>query len=232
MDAGDARSRWATPTPTNFRYLNHFFETDQAQSVDELDEILKRNQGIPWVNTLAADSSGKAYYADISVVPNVSDAKATVCNTPLGARHLRRRSRLPVLDGSRSLVRVGQRPRRGRARHLRAVAHAEPVPRRLRRELERQLLAVESRAAADRLRDASSATRTPSARCARASGLVMIEERLAGTRRLAGQPLHAPAAPGHGLRQPPVRGRAVARRARADCATRTPRCRARAARWT
>ena len=69
---------------TNFRYLNHFFETDQAASVTELDQVLHRNQGIPWVNTLAADSSGKAYYADISVVPNVSDSKATVCNTALG----------------------------------------------------------------------------------------------------------------------------------------------------
>jgi acyl-homoserine-lactone acylase len=86
----------------NFRYLNHFFETNMAQSVTELDQILKRNQGIPWVNTLAADSSGKAYYADISVVPNVSDTKATTCNTPLGAATFAA-LRLPVLDGSRSM---------------------------------------------------------------------------------------------------------------------------------
>ena len=32
VDARRPRSRWATPTPTNFRYLNHFFEIDQAQS--------------------------------------------------------------------------------------------------------------------------------------------------------------------------------------------------------
>jgi acyl-homoserine-lactone acylase len=86
---------------TNFRYLNHFFETDQAASVTELDQVLHRNQGIPWVNTLAADSSGKAYYADISVVPNVSDSKATVCNTALGVATFQA-LRLPVLDGSRS----------------------------------------------------------------------------------------------------------------------------------
>jgi acyl-homoserine-lactone acylase len=86
---------------TNFRYLNHFFETDQAHSVTELDQVLKRNQGIPWVNTLAADSSGKAYYADISVVPNVSNQKAAVCNTALGAATFQA-LRLPVLDGSRS----------------------------------------------------------------------------------------------------------------------------------
>src|SRR4051794_499131 len=86
---------------TNFRYLNHFFETDQAASVTELDQVLHRNQGIPWVNTLAADSSGKAYYADISVVPNVSDSKAAVCNTALGQATFQA-LRLPVLDGSRS----------------------------------------------------------------------------------------------------------------------------------
>ena len=85
----------------NFRYLNHFFETDQAQSVPELDAILKRNQGIPWVNTIAADSAGRAYYADISVVPNVTNAKASACEVPLGVA-TDRLLRLPVLDGSRA----------------------------------------------------------------------------------------------------------------------------------
>jgi acyl-homoserine-lactone acylase len=42
----------------NFRYLNHFLEVDQAQSAKEVLEVLKRNQGIPWVNTIAADDSG------------------------------------------------------------------------------------------------------------------------------------------------------------------------------
>jgi acyl-homoserine-lactone acylase len=86
---------------TNFRYLNHFLETDQAQSVNDLRDILVRNQGIPWVNTLAADSSGRAFYADISVVPNVPDSKAQTCNTALG-RATFEALRLPVLDGSRS----------------------------------------------------------------------------------------------------------------------------------
>jgi acyl-homoserine-lactone acylase len=86
---------------TNFRYLNHFLETDQAQSVNDLNDILHRNQGIPWVNTLASDSSGKAFYADISVVPNVSNAKAAVCNTAVGNGTYQALG-LPVLDGSRS----------------------------------------------------------------------------------------------------------------------------------
>jgi acyl-homoserine-lactone acylase len=86
---------------TNFRYLNHFFETDHAQSVNELDDILHRNQGIPWVNTLASDSSGKAFYADISVTPNVPDSKAQACDTEVGAATFAALG-LPVLDGTRS----------------------------------------------------------------------------------------------------------------------------------
>lgn len=85
----------------NFRYLNHFLETNEAQSVGDLHDILVRNQGIPWVNTLAADSSGDTMYADISVVPNVPDSKAQVCNTALGQGTFQA-LRLPVLDGSRS----------------------------------------------------------------------------------------------------------------------------------
>src|SRR3712207_7350432 len=65
----------------NFRYLNHFLETNLAQSVREYDRVLRRNQGIPWVNSIAADSRGEAYYADISVVPNVPDSKATECRS-------------------------------------------------------------------------------------------------------------------------------------------------------
>jgi acyl-homoserine-lactone acylase len=86
---------------TNFRYLNHFFFTNQAQSVRELDQIEREYQGIPWVNTIAADSSGEAYYADIGAIPNVSDAKASECNTAVGAATSAALG-LPVLDGSRA----------------------------------------------------------------------------------------------------------------------------------
>ena len=46
--------------------------------------MLRRNQGIPWVNSIGADSRGEAYYADISVVPHVTDEQAQTCNTALG----------------------------------------------------------------------------------------------------------------------------------------------------
>ena len=93
----------------NFRYLNHFFETNMAQSVQELREIQERNQGVPWVNTLAADSNGDAYYSDVSVVPHVTDEKAAVCNTELG-RGTFEALGLPVLDGSLSACEWGTDP--------------------------------------------------------------------------------------------------------------------------
>jgi acyl-homoserine-lactone acylase len=86
---------------TNFRYLNHFFFTNQAQSTEELDEIERTYQGIPWVNTIAADSAGKAYYADIGAIPNVSNAKAQACNSVVGVATFELLG-LPTLDGSRS----------------------------------------------------------------------------------------------------------------------------------
>jgi acyl-homoserine-lactone acylase len=93
----------------NFRYLNHFFETNQAQSVHELDEVLRRNQGIPWVNTIAADSKGDAYYADISVVPHLTDEQAGQCNTAMG-QGTWQAVRIAVLDGSRSDCEWGSDP--------------------------------------------------------------------------------------------------------------------------
>jgi acyl-homoserine-lactone acylase len=93
----------------NFRYLNHFFETNLAQSVQEYREILERNQGIPWVNSIAADSNGDAFYADISVVPHVTNEKAAVCNTELG-RGTYEALGLPVLDGSLSACEWGSDP--------------------------------------------------------------------------------------------------------------------------
>ncbi len=90
----------------NFRYLNHFLETNLSQSVRQYDRVLRRNQGIPWVNSIAADSTGEAYYADIGVVPNVSDAKAAACNSVLGTQTLTLLG-IPILDGSRTACRWG-----------------------------------------------------------------------------------------------------------------------------
>lgn len=85
----------------HLRYLNQFFTWNHAQSTQEMYELQKTYLGIPWVNTMAADSAGKAYYADISVVPNVPDSKTQVCNTEVGQAATAALG-LPVLDGARS----------------------------------------------------------------------------------------------------------------------------------
>ena len=90
----------------NFRVFNHFFDVDRARSTREVLEILNRYQGIPWVNTIAADRQGNALYADIGSMPNVTDEKANDCNTAVGKATFSLVG-LPVLDGSRSACEWG-----------------------------------------------------------------------------------------------------------------------------
>ena len=85
----------------NFRYLNHFLETDRARSVRQYDRIQRRIQGIPWVNSIAADRRGRAYYSMDGAIPNVPDAKATGCAGSLGTAVFPLTG-IPILDGSRS----------------------------------------------------------------------------------------------------------------------------------
>jgi acyl-homoserine-lactone acylase len=85
----------------NFRVFNHFLDTGMAKSAQQELGVLKKYEGIPWVNTIVADRDGHALYADIGAIPNVTNAKAQECNTALGAATFQALG-LPVLDGSRS----------------------------------------------------------------------------------------------------------------------------------
>jgi acyl-homoserine-lactone acylase len=59
--------------------------------------------GIPWVNTIATGPGELAYYGDVSVVPNVPDAKVQSCSTSAQAQALAQVvPGLPLLDGSRA----------------------------------------------------------------------------------------------------------------------------------
>lgn len=92
---------------THLRAVNQFFGMDQAQSVRDLKKATDTYQGIPWVNTMSADSSGEAYYGDHSVVPHVTDDQITACvNGPVGLGVMKLAS-LPVLDGSISACEWG-----------------------------------------------------------------------------------------------------------------------------
>lgn len=80
----------------NDRVLQQWYAMNRANSLDELQASVHKIQGIPWVNTLAADDQGQTLYMNLSVVPNVSAAKLAQCSDPqIGLQ-------LIVLDGAHS----------------------------------------------------------------------------------------------------------------------------------
>jgi acyl-homoserine-lactone acylase len=99
--SSQAAFAFADANATNFRAFDQFLAIDRAQGIGELERALDRWQGVPYLNTLAADSKGRAYYADASVVPNVSDAQLDRCLTPIGGVALETAG-VPILDGSRA----------------------------------------------------------------------------------------------------------------------------------
>lgn len=62
----------------NLRGLQQWLNMGSAQDMGEFQAAL-RDIGIPWVNTIAADRFGDAFYGDISAVPNVSAAQYSNC---------------------------------------------------------------------------------------------------------------------------------------------------------
>jgi acyl-homoserine-lactone acylase len=93
----------------NFRIFNHFMAVDRAKSAPQVLKILKKYEGIPWVNTIAADKKGNALYADIGAIPHVTNEQAADCDTALGAATFTALG-LPILDGSRSACEWGSDP--------------------------------------------------------------------------------------------------------------------------
>jgi acyl-homoserine-lactone acylase len=85
----------------NTRQSEQWLHINRAQSIADIRQVLATVQGVPWVNTIAADRSGDVLYADISVVPNVPDAKMSACVTSAVAQRVLEQTRIPVLDGSR-----------------------------------------------------------------------------------------------------------------------------------
>lgn len=85
---------------TNNRILKTWLQLGQAKSVREAQTALSNNLGIPWVNTIGADSSGEVIYADITAVPNVEAADITRCAPTPRAAGLLGAAGLVVLNGS------------------------------------------------------------------------------------------------------------------------------------
>lgn len=101
--SADALYAIADPNLENHRALRQWYAINRADSVATLREAVTGIQGIPWVNTVATDASGKALYLNVSVAPGVEPAQIAACRvTP--------QSPLPVLDGGRSACALQTRP--------------------------------------------------------------------------------------------------------------------------
>ncbi|WP_085727065.1 acylase [Pseudomonas sp. R37(2017)] len=80
----------------NDRVLQQWYAMNRAENLKEFQATVHKIQGIPWVNTLAADDQGQTLYMNLSVVPNVSVDKLAQCSDPrIGLQMI-------ILDGSNS----------------------------------------------------------------------------------------------------------------------------------
>lgn len=93
----------------NDRVLQQWYAMNRATSLKDLQTSVHTLQGIPWVNTLAADDSGQSLYMNLSVVPNVSAKKLAQCSDP------RAGLQLIMLDGAHSACAWDVDPRAAQA---------------------------------------------------------------------------------------------------------------------
>lgn len=81
----------------NYRGGNQYHDLVRARNVADVEAALARHQGVSFVNTIAADRDGNAFYADMSSIPYVTAPQIERCRvTPerIGGR------RAIVLNGS------------------------------------------------------------------------------------------------------------------------------------
>ena len=81
----------------NYVTADTYDAMSKAASTADLEAAISR-QGVFWVNTIAADRHGNAFYADISGTPNVDADLLDACRLSLEGAP----DRLVILDGSRA----------------------------------------------------------------------------------------------------------------------------------
>ncbi len=84
------------------RAADTWMHMDRAKSAKDLVAAQSKFQGDPWVNTIGADDTGTAFYADDSVVPNVDGDKIDSCIKPGLSAAIHAATGLIPLDGSTS----------------------------------------------------------------------------------------------------------------------------------
>lgn len=92
----------------NDRLISHFFRWNTARSFEAFKQVQAQTVAVPWVNTIGSGPESRAYYADVTVVPHVTDAKVQNCSTSAQAQALAQLvPGLPLLDGSRAACEWG-----------------------------------------------------------------------------------------------------------------------------
>ncbi|MFI1016404.1 penicillin acylase family protein [Streptomyces sp. NPDC020965] len=97
------------PNAFHLRIWDTALAFGKARDVAGVREGLARTQGLPWLNTIAADSRGGSLYTQSQVLPRITNGLAQRCSTDLG-RVLYPRSGLAVLDASRAECGLGKDP--------------------------------------------------------------------------------------------------------------------------
>ncbi|MFJ4946814.1 penicillin acylase family protein [Streptomyces sp. NPDC088760] len=112
---GDLPLPWTTttafalndPNAANMRFADTSLGFGKARDTADVLASLARHQGLPWVNTIAADSSGHSLFTQSQVLPRITDDLAGRCSTDLG-RATYPAAGLAVLDGSRGTCALGR----------------------------------------------------------------------------------------------------------------------------
>ncbi|MFJ4827978.1 acylase [Streptomyces bacillaris] len=94
------------PNARNLRAADTALGFSKARSTAGIERSLNRSQGLPWVNTIAADRSGNSFFSQAQVLPRITDELAARCSTPLGQATYPSAG-LAVLDGSKASCALG-----------------------------------------------------------------------------------------------------------------------------
>ncbi|MFF8652803.1 penicillin acylase family protein [Streptomyces huasconensis] len=94
------------PNAMNLRGSDTNLGFGKARSTAGVLKALRDTQGLPWVNTIAADRHGHSLLTQSQVLPRITDDLAERCGTALG-KVTYPASGVAVLDGSRSACALG-----------------------------------------------------------------------------------------------------------------------------
>ena len=87
----------------NTEVVEQFLRMGMATDLDAFRAVFRDVKGLPWVNTLAADASGRAWYTDASATPRLTEGAQDRFRTRVGedfVAALLYENRIALLDGS------------------------------------------------------------------------------------------------------------------------------------